>query len=80
MYFNKPFVNLPSEPSINLFLQEEYDLINTREDLIEFALNKITEASNLEDGPTKQAIEFIAWPLYSFLTNKSFQTIQFQSK
>lgn len=75
MYFNKPFVNLPSEPCINLFLQEEYDKINSREELIEFALNKIKDASNLEDGPTKQAIEFLAWPLYSFLTNKSFQSI-----
>lgn len=74
MYFNKPKVILPLKPKGNIWIQAEYDAILTQEELIEFTLQKLDEALNTEDKELKQSLEFLAFPLYSFLTNISYQS------
>lgn len=73
-YFNKPKVILPRVPKTNIWLQSEYDAIFTQEELIEFTLQKLDDALNCDDRELKQSLEFLAFPLYSYLTNKSYQS------
>lgn len=74
MYFNKPKVILPNKPEINIWIQSEYDAIMSKDELIKFTINKLDEALNCDNPTRKTALEFVAFPLYSFLTNKSYQS------
>ena len=74
MLFIKPTVNLPLIPLVNHFLQAEYNEIQTRGELIEFVIAKLKESENTKNPVRRQALKAIAYPLYSYLTNLSYES------
>jgi len=74
MLFIKPTVKLTKLPLINVWLQAEYDKIKTRGELIEFVFDKLQEVENTTNPVRREAIKAIAFLLYSYLTNLSYES------
>lgn len=74
MLFIKPKVKLTQLPLINTWLQAEYDKIQTRAELIEFVIAKLDEAENTTNLVRREALKTIAYPLFSYITNLSYQS------
>ena len=72
--FQKPFIQLPQLPLINLWLQNEYDTIQTRSELIEKVFSWLNEIDTTENETRKEALITLAYPLYSILTNLSYES------
>lgn len=74
MFFIKPQIKLPALPIINIWLQKEYDLLQSEADVIEFIFKKQNEIEITNNVARIKAIEALINPLYSILTNKSYQS------
>ncbi len=74
MIYLKPEIKLPALPIINIWLQKEYDKLQTKEDIIEFVFRKLNEIESTTNTARIKAIQVLIYPLYSIITNKSFDS------
>ncbi len=74
MIFYKPEITFLTSHPICDELKEDYKDVYTQCDLIEFIFEKLQQVFDTEDKKEQTILESVAFPLYSIVTNKSYQS------
>ncbi len=74
MHFYKPEITFVTDHPICDDIAKDYKGVYTQCDLIEFIFEKLQQVFDSEDKQEQIILESIAFPLYSIVTNKSYQS------
>ncbi len=72
--FDKPTIIFPASPIINIWIEFDYALIETLDDAIKFIHKGLEIIENNGNEVATAEYKKAVYPLYSMITNKSYES------
>lgn len=69
-----PNINIPTSPFICAYIKFDWEQVKTFEQATNFVHKWLDEYEVTQNGTKKQAIKQWVFPIYSILTNKSYES------
>lgn len=64
---------------LSMYLEEDYKKVNTMQDLIDFILKWMNDMETTPNSYRKRILAKVVNPLYQMITNRSYETKQFET-